>query len=72
VVPDELGTAPEGGLGEPVLAVGPQDVLQELQEHTKDQRACLDRLSTMETSCEHLAKALDDQINILAVWDDLG
>ena len=72
MVPDELGTAPEGGLGEPVLAVGPQDVLRELQEYTKDRRACLDRLSTTETSCEHLAKALDDQINILAVWDDLG
>ena len=72
VVPDELGTAPEGGLGEPVLAVGPQDVLWELQERTKDQRACLDRLSTTETSCEHLAKALDDWIYILAVWDDLG
>ena len=60
---------------EPVVempTVRPADVLLELEERTRDRKDRLDKESTTKTSYAHLAKALDDRLYILAVWDDLG
>ena len=53
-------------------ARGPKDVLQELQERTKETKDRLDERSTTGPSYGHFAKTLDDRIYVLAVLDDLA
>ena len=51
---------------------GPEDVLQELENRTKETRKQLDERSTTESSFQHFEKTLKNRISILAVWDELA
>ena len=62
----------EEGLAGGVPGVGPANVLLELTECTRGRKDHLDQGSMTETSYVHLAKALDNRLCILAVWDDLS
>jgi len=43
-----------------------------LRKQTTERKVNADRHSTTGTSHRHFAKTLDDRIQILAVWDELG
>jgi hypothetical protein len=47
------------------------DVLQELEDRTKDKKNFLDAHSTTDSVYRLFEKTLKDRIEILAVWDDL-